>query len=70
VNTNQFAIKDLNILDEGKFKWQIKAKVRSTEGKDYFSPIAVEYFTIALKASPSGAPEIISPRKQHIDKKF
>ena len=55
VNTNQFSIKDLNVLDEGKFKWQIRAKVRSTEGKDYFSPIAVEYFTIALKASPNAA---------------
>jgi hypothetical protein len=44
--------------------------VRSVDGKDFFSPIAVEYFSIALKLAPSSAPEIISPKKQHIDKKF
>ncbi|MBK7057802.1 MAG: FecR domain-containing protein [Leptospiraceae bacterium] len=70
VNTNQYVVKELNILDEGKFKWQIKAKVKSTEGKDFFSPIAVEFFTIALKSAPSSAPEIVTPKKQHIDKKF
>ncbi|HNK59557.1 MAG TPA: FecR domain-containing protein, partial [Leptospiraceae bacterium] len=67
---NQYTIKDLNILDEGKFKWQVKAKVKSSEGKEYISPIAMDYFSISLKTSPSTAPEIISPRKQHIDKKF
>lgn len=70
VSANQYTIKDLNILDEGKFKWQIKAKVKTTEGKEYLSPVATEYFSIALKASPNSAPEIISPKKQHIDKKF
>ncbi len=70
VNTNQYSLKDLNLLDEGKFRWQIKAKVRSADGKDFFSPIGVEYFSIALKLAPASAPEIISPKKQHIDKKF
>ncbi len=64
---NYLEIKDLKILDEGKFQWQVKAKLEQN-GKEFFTPSSNNFFSISLKET-NDVPTPINPTKQHIQRK-
>lgn len=58
---NSYELKDLSVLDIGRYRWEISGELKDDTKISKTS----EYFKIILSKQPKEAPDIISPKKQY-----
>lgn len=64
VKGDRFSVKDMSLLDEGRFMWKLYAKVSSPDANGKITPAATENFIISLKTTPGQPPVIVTPEEQ------